>query len=60
MLTALAAAHLKTDCPIAYADCFAAALSQLKNATLVTGDPEFSKIKADRNVQIEWLADPEE
>ena len=51
----LAAAHLKMDCPIAYADCFAAALSQLKNATLVTGDPEFSKIKPDCNVHIEWL-----
>ncbi len=31
----LAAAHLKMDCPIAYGDCFAAALSQLKNATLL-------------------------
>ena len=51
----LAAAHLKMDCPIAYADCFAAALSQLKNATLVTGDPEFNKIKPDCNVRIEWL-----
>jgi predicted nucleic acid-binding protein len=51
----LAAAHLKTDCPIAYADCFAAALSQSKNAALVTGDPEFKKIKADCNVSIEWL-----
>ncbi len=49
----LAAAHLKMDCPIAYADCFAAALSQLKNATLVTGDPEFNKIKPDCNLRIE-------
>ena len=30
----LAAAHLKTVCPIAYADCFAAALAQLQNAIL--------------------------
>lgn len=52
----LAAAHLKMDCPIAYADCFAAALSQIKNASLVTGDPEFRKIKPDCNLQIEWLA----
>ncbi len=51
----LAAAHLKMDCPIAYADCFAAALSQMKKATLVTGDPEFGKIKANCNVRIEWL-----
>jgi predicted nucleic acid-binding protein len=52
----LAAAHLKMDYPIAYADCFAAALSQIKNAILVTGDPEFRKIKTDCNVHIEWLA----
>lgn len=52
----LAAAHLKMDCPIAYADCFAAALAQLKNATLVTGDPEFGKIKPDCNVRVEWLS----
>ncbi|MBI2850895.1 MAG: type II toxin-antitoxin system VapC family toxin [Chloroflexi bacterium] len=51
----LAAAHLKMDCPIAYADCFAAALSQQKNAILVTGDPEFNKLKPDCNVRIEWL-----
>ena len=51
----LAAAHLKMDCPIAYADCFATALSQIKNASLVTGDPEFRKVKPDCNLQIEWL-----
>jgi hypothetical protein len=51
----LAAAHIKMDCPIAYADCFAAALSKVKNASLVTGDPEFRKIKADFNVKVEWL-----
>ncbi len=49
----LAAAHLKMDCPIACAGCFAAALSQIHNATLVTGDPEFRKIKPDCNVRIE-------
>jgi predicted nucleic acid-binding protein len=52
---ALAAAHIKMDCPIAYADCFAAALSKVKNASLVTGDPEFRKIRADCNVNVEWL-----
>jgi len=51
----LAAAHLKTQCPIAYADCFAAALSQLKEAPLVTGDPEFRQIKPDTTLQIDWL-----
>lgn len=50
----LAAAHLKTQWSIAYADCFAAALSQLKNATLVTGDPEFRKVSS--ALQLEWLS----
>jgi predicted nucleic acid-binding protein len=52
----LAAAHLKKEYPIAYADCFAAALAQIKKAALITGDPEFAKIKPDSNVRIEWLA----
>ncbi len=56
---ALAAAHLKTECPIAYADCFAAALAQSKNASLITGDPEFRKVKPECNLQIEWLANRE-
>ena len=51
----MVAAHLKADCSIAYAGCFAAALSKLKNAILITGDPEFNKLKRDCNVQIEWL-----
>ena len=51
----LAAAHLKTGCPIAYADCFAAALAQVKGAPLVTGNPEFLKLKPDCNLLIEWL-----
>jgi len=52
---ALAAAHLKTQCPIAYADCFAAALSQAKEAPLVTGDPEFKQIKPEIVLEIDWL-----
>jgi predicted nucleic acid-binding protein len=52
---ALAAAHLKADCPLAYADCFAAALSLAKGACLVTGDSEFRKIKPGHNIRIEWL-----
>jgi predicted nucleic acid-binding protein len=53
----MSAAHLKVSCPIAYADCFAAALSQINEATLVTGDPEFNKIKAECNLQVEWLVE---
>ena len=55
----LAASHLKMDCPIAYADCFAAALCQIKTATLVTGDPEFRKVKPDCNIRIKWLINQE-
>lgn len=55
----LTAAHLKMDCPIAYANCFAAALSLVKNAPLITGDPEFRKLKADSSLQIEWLTSRE-
>jgi ribonuclease VapC len=51
----LAAAHIKANCPVAYADCFAAALAQNKRATLVTGDPEFSEIEKNRDLRVEWL-----
>jgi ribonuclease VapC len=51
----LSAAHIKKDCPIAYADCFAAALAQISNATVVTGDPEFHKIETAFNLPVRWL-----
>jgi predicted nucleic acid-binding protein len=51
----LAAAHLKMQYPIAYADCFAAALAQIKKASLVTGDPEFKKVKPESNLNIKWI-----
>jgi predicted nucleic acid-binding protein len=51
----VSAADIKTICPISYADCYAAALSQVKKAILVTGDPEFRKIDTDPPLQIEWL-----
>jgi predicted nucleic acid-binding protein len=50
-----AAAHLKANNSIAYADCFSAALSQVKDASLVTGDPEFYKINTGTNLHIELL-----
>jgi PIN domain. len=40
---ALAAAHLKAQCSISYADCIAAALAQQKKAVLISGDPDFEK-----------------
>ena len=41
----LAAAHIKAQHPMAYADCFATALAQTKEATLITGGPEFKGLK---------------
>lgn len=52
---ALEAAHYKALYPIAYADCFALALAQLKGATLVTGDPEFEQVKPEHCPPILWL-----
>jgi ribonuclease VapC len=49
----LAAAYLKGLHAISYADCFAAALAQRLDATLVTGDSDFARLEPD--VKIEWL-----
>jgi ribonuclease VapC len=48
-----AAAHLKAHHPISYADAFALALAQQKQAVLLTGDPEFRKVES--LITIEWL-----
>jgi predicted nucleic acid-binding protein len=50
------AAKLKGSYKIAYADCFAAALSHRLNAVIVTGDPEFKKLS--HNYSIQWLNQP--
>jgi len=47
------AARLKGKYRIAYADCFAVALSLKLNAFLVTGDPEFRKLK--EHISIQWI-----
>jgi len=52
---ALAAAHIKAQHPIAYADSFAAALAQTKGAALITGDPEFKRAEIDALLPIVWL-----
>jgi ribonuclease VapC len=51
----LAAAHIKAHWPIAYADCYAAALCQVTDAMLVTGDPEFVPLEADGIVKVNWI-----
>lgn len=52
---ALSAAHLKARFPIAYADCFAAALALESGAPLVTGDPEFHLLEDETPLEIMWL-----
>lgn len=49
----IAAARLKAEHPISYADAFAGALAQELDATLVTGDPEFKSLEPD--VTVMWL-----
>jgi len=47
------AAKLKGKYRIAYADCFAVALSAKLNASLVTGDPDFKKLQ--ERISIQWI-----
>ena len=47
------AAGLKSVHPVAYADCFAAALGIRKKATVITGDPEFKRFG--KLVKTKWL-----
>ena len=47
------AAILKATKKMAYADCFAAALAKLRNAELITGDPEFRPLE--KEIKINWL-----
>jgi ribonuclease VapC len=49
-----AAAHIKANYPVSYADAFAIASAQQMGGAVVTGDPEFSDV-ADL-VRVEWLA----
>lgn len=51
--TVLAAAHIKADYPVAYADAFSIAAAQEHEGTLITGDPDFESVKD--IVQIEWI-----
>lgn len=48
-----AAAHFKAHYSVSYADAFAIALAQQKQAILLTGDPEFRSVES--LVSIEWL-----
>jgi predicted nucleic acid-binding protein len=47
------AAIYKAENKMSYADAFAAALAKIKNAELVTGDPEFKPLETE--IKINWL-----
>ena len=49
----LEAAHIKANYPIAYADCFAAAVAKKFQGPLVTGDPEFKLLQ--NYIDIMWI-----
>ncbi len=47
------AALYKAGGKLAYADAFAAALAKLRNAELITGDPDFKTVEGE--IKIGWL-----
>jgi predicted nucleic acid-binding protein len=51
----LEAAKLKAKYPLSYADAFAAALTILKKATLITGDDEFESLKNEAGFKVKYL-----
>jgi ribonuclease VapC len=50
---ALEAAHIKAGHTLSYADAFAAALALIREATLVTGDPELKPLEG--RLSIRWI-----
>ncbi len=49
----IAAARLKAEYPLSYADCFAVETARREGATILTGDPEFKSVE--HLVSIEWI-----
>ncbi len=47
------ASRIKAKYPLSYADCFAVATAMREKAVILTGDPEFKKVK--HLVDIMWL-----
>jgi predicted nucleic acid-binding protein len=54
--TVFAAAHIKANYTISYADSFAVAAAQTVDGMIVTGDPEFGAVEG--LVNVEWLQNP--
>ena len=53
--TVLAAAHIKAQYAVAYADAFAIVTTQDTKGVLVTGDPEFQTVADAGVIAVEWL-----
>lgn len=51
----LAAAKIKANYKLSYADAFAAAVTIQKKATLVTGDNEFEALEGETNFKVKYL-----
>ncbi len=51
--TVLAAAHIKANYAVSYADAFVVVAAQKINGVVMTGDPEFEEVT--QLAQIEWL-----
>ena len=51
--TIFAAAHIKANHAISYADSFVVAIAIQQNAIIITGDPEFQSVET--IVKVEWL-----
>lgn len=49
------AANLKARYRLSYADAFAAALTIVKKATLITGDPEFDDLNGEEGFKVTFL-----
>lgn len=48
-----AAAHIKANHTLSYADAFVVAIAMQENASILTGDPEFQSVES--LVTVEWL-----
>jgi ribonuclease VapC len=55
--TVFAAAHIKANHAISYADAFVVATAIQESAVVITADPEFQSVET--IVQVEWLQNPE-
>ena len=53
----IVASHLKAGGRISFADCYAAALGIMNQATVVTGDPEFKRLESASIISVLWLID---